>query len=141
MVIPMKNAEKRHTLIKRLNIISAIMGFLGAFNSIAIGFFLLSILFDPLGISNLMIQGYLLAPVIAVIIVTLIYGSYLILKNRNTKRGARVNLASGLILAFLYVYYAFLSKPILLGWLNPVGISLIIPPLLSGIIGQTALTQ
>lgn len=137
----MKNAEKRHTLIKRLNMISAIMGFLGAVNSIAIGFYLLSILFNPLGISNLMIQGYVLAPVIAVIIVTLMYGSYLILKNRNMKRGARMNLASGLILTFLYVYYAFLSKPILLGWLNPAGISLIIPPLLSGIIGQTALIQ
>lgn len=137
----MKNAEKRHTLIKRLNMTSAIMGFLGAVNSIAIGFYLLSILFNPLGISNLMMQGYVLAPVIAVIIVTLIYGSYLILKNRNMKRGARMNLASGLILTFLYVYYAFLSKPILLGWLNPAGISLIIPPLLSGIIGQTALIQ
>lgn len=63
------------------------MGFLGAVNSIAIGFYLLSILFNPIGIHNLMIHGYILAPVITLVTMLLVYGSYLILKNKSIKKG------------------------------------------------------
>jgi hypothetical protein len=44
-------------------------------------------------------------------------------------------MAGGLILTFVYVYYSIFSEPKLLDWLNPIGIVLVIPPILSGIIG------
>lgn len=114
--------------------ISAFMGFLGAINSMAIGFYLLSALLNPILIPDLVIQGYILSPIIAVITILLVYGSYLILKNKNTKKGAEINFIAGLFLAFLYVYYAYFSQPPLLKWLAPAGILLVVPPILSGIL-------
>jgi len=134
----MGNIEKSKESIRNLRIISAVMGFLGAIDSMTIGFYLLSTLFNPILIIDLEIQGYILTPVIGAITITLIYGSYLIFKNKNVKRGAEINLITGLILAFLYIYYAYVSQPSLLSWFTPGGILLIIPPILSGIIGKTA---
>jgi hypothetical protein len=134
----MENTEKSKKSIRNLSIISAIMGFLGAIDSMAIGFYLLSTLFNPILIIDLEIQGYILTTIIGAITIILIYGSYLIFKNKNVKRGAEINLITGLILAFLYIYYAYLSQPSLLSWFTPGGILLIIPPILSGIIGKTA---
>ena len=134
----MENTEKNKESIRNLRIISAVMGFLGAIDSMAIGFYLLSTLFNPILIIDSAIQGYILTTIIGAITTILIYGSYLILKNKNVKRGAEINLITGLILAFLYVYYAYLSQPSLLSWFTPGGILLIIPPILSGIIGKTA---
>jgi len=134
----MEDTEKGKSSMRYLRIISAFMGFLGAINTLAIGFYLLSTIFSLILISDLMIQGYILAPVVATVAVALIYGSYLILKNKNLKKGAGINLIFGLILAFLYIYYAYFSQPLLLGWLAPGGILLIIPPILSGIIEKIA---
>lgn len=130
----MENTERRRESAKHLNIISAFMGFLGAINSTAIGFYLLSTLFNPILIPDLVIQDYIISPIIAVITILLIYGSYLILKNKNIKKGAEINFIAGLFLAFLYVYYAYFSQPPLLRWLAPTGILLVIPPILSGIL-------
>jgi hypothetical protein len=134
----MENTEKNKESTRKLSMISAIMGFLGAIDSMAIGFYLLSTLFNPVLIIDLEIQGYILTPIIGAVTIILIYGSYLIFKNKNVKRGAEINLITGLILAFLYVYYAYVSQPSLLSWFTPGGILLIIPPILSGIIGKTA---
>jgi len=134
----MENTEKNKESIKYLSIISATMGFLGAINSTTIGFYLLSTLLNPLLIHDLMIQGYILSPIIATVTIMLTYGSYLILKNKDVKKGAEINFIAGLILAFLYIYYAYFSQPSLLSWFTPGGILLIIPPILSGIIGKTA---
>jgi hypothetical protein len=134
----MENIEKSKESIRNLRTISAVMGFLGAIDSMAIGFYLLSTLFNPILIIDLAIQGYILTPIIGAVTILLIYGSYLIFKNKNVKRGAEINLVTGLILAFLYVYYAYVSQPSLLSWFTPGGIILIMPPILSGIIGKTA---
>ena len=134
----MENTEKNKEPIRNLRIISAVMGFLGVIDSMAIGFYLLSTLFNPILIIDLAIQGYILSPIIGAITIILIYGSYLILKNKNAKRGAEINLITGLILAFLYIYYAYVSQPSLLSWFTPGGMLLIMPPILSGIIGKTA---
>lgn len=121
-----------------INSVSAILGFLGAINSVTIGFYLLSAIFNPV-LSGLLIQGYILSPTMAVITIMLIYGSFLISKNKNIK-GAKINLIAGLSLAFVYIYYAHFSEPQLLSWLSPAGILLIIPPTLSGIIGKVTLS-
>jgi len=134
----MENTGKINKSIRNLNIISAVMGFLGAINSMAIGFFLLSTMFSPILVSDLAIQGYILTPTIGAITILLIYGSYLILKNKNVKRGAEINLITGLFLAFLYFYYAYIYQPSLLGWFTPTGMMLVTPPILSGIIGKVA---
>ncbi|MEM1590306.1 MAG: hypothetical protein QW175_07800 [Candidatus Bathyarchaeia archaeon] len=135
----MKNAGKNKDSRRNLSVISAILGLLGAINSIAIGFYLLSTLFHPILITiGSTIQGYILAPIISAINIMLIYGSYLILKNKNMKKGAKINLIAGLVLAFLYIFYAYVSQPPLLSWFFPGGILLIIPPILSGIIGKIA---
>lgn len=122
-----------------INSVSAILGFLGAINSVTIGFYLLSAIFNPV-LSGLLIQGYILSPTMAVITTMLIYGSFLISKNKNIKKGAKINLIAGLSLAFVYIYYAHFSEPQLLSWLSPPGILLIIPPTLSGIIGKVTLS-
>jgi hypothetical protein len=122
-----------------INLVSAILGFLGAINSVTIGFYLLSTIFNPI-LSGLLIQGYILSPTMAVITAMLIYGSFLISKNENTKKGAKINLIAGLSLAFVYIYYAHFSEPQFLSWLSPAGILLIIPPTLSGIIGKMTLS-
>ncbi len=135
----MENTEKSRESTKHLIIISAFMGFLGAINSTVIGFYILSTLLNLIQISSLIIQGYIFTPIIGVVTALFIYGSCLILKNRNIKKGAKINFTCGLILAFLYVYYTYFSQPLrLLSWLAPGGILLIIPPILSGIIGRTA---
>jgi len=82
------------------------------------------------------IQGYIAALIIATVAAILIYGSYLILKNESARKGGKINLAAGLILTSLYIYYSFLSQPRLLSWFIPIGVLLIIPPVLSGIIEE-----
>ena len=134
----MENTEK-HRKLMNLNMVSAFMGFLGAINSMAIGLYLLSILFNPIQISNSIIQGYIVASLTIIVTAALIYGGFLILKNKKIKRGAGINFIAGLVLTVLYIYYAYFSQPSLLGWLTPIGILLIIPPILSGIIGKIAL--
>jgi uncharacterized membrane protein YgdD (TMEM256/DUF423 family) len=124
--------------MNQIEIISAFMGFLGAINSMAIGFYVTSLLFNPIQISNSIIQGYMVASLTATLTAALIYGSLLILKNKNVGRGAGINLTAGLILTALYIYYAHFSQPSILGWLTPNGILLVIPPILSGVIGKIA---
>jgi len=134
----MENPKKSKESTRPLSIISATMGFLGAINSMAIGFYLLSTLLNPILTSDLTIQGYILSPIIVTVTIILLYGSYLILKNRDMKKGVQINFISGLILALLYIYYAYFSRPLLLSWLAPCGILLVMPPILSGIIGKIA---
>jgi hypothetical protein len=116
------------------NIISAILGFLGAANSLVIGFYLLSTISSISQIQSTTSQSAIASIPIGVTFTSLTYGSFEILKG-NTKKGAKINMAGGLILACVYIYYSEFSQPNFLGWLNPVGITLLIPPILSGTIG------
>lgn len=116
-----------------LNLISAFLGFLGAANSIVIDFYLISTILNMSKIVNQPLDGWIASMAIIVIIIALIYGSFLIVRGKNRK-GGKINMASGLILACVYIYYSVFSEPKLLSWLNPIGITLMIPPILSGII-------
>jgi hypothetical protein len=53
----------------------------------------------------------------------------------KTKKGARINMAGGIFSILIYIYYSAFSQPKLLDWLNPAGIILVIPAILSGAIG------
>ena len=116
------------------NIISAILGFLGAANSLVIGFYLLSTMLSISQIQSMTFQSAIASTAIGVAFASLTYGSFEILKG-NTKKGARINMAGGIFSILIYIYYSEFSQPSFLGWLNPVGITLLIPPLLSGTIG------
>jgi MFS family permease len=118
--------------------VSVLLGFLGAVNSTVIGFYLLSTLLDQNIMYELKIHAYIISPIIAAITIMLIFGSYLIVRNKSIRKGSRVNIVAGLFLAFLYVYYSCFSQPLLLGWLFPYGIILVIPPILSGILVEIA---
>ena len=128
----MDERREEANLVKKLKV-SAALGFLGAVNSMAIGFYLITTTFAPLLISDLMIQGYLLSIIISAIVIALSYGSLLTLKSQST--GAEMNVAAGLALASIYIYYAYLSDPPLLRWLSPTGILLVLPSIFSGLIG------
>jgi hypothetical protein len=117
-----------------LNLISAFLGFLGAANSLAIDFYLISTILNMSKIVNQPLDGWIASMAIIIIIIALIYGSFLILMGKNMK-GGKINMAGGLILACVYIYYSVFSEPKLLSWLNPIGIILVIPPVLSGIMG------
>jgi hypothetical protein len=122
------------------NKISATLGFLGAANSLVIGFYLLSTLSSVSQIQSIMFQSTIASMATGVAFTSLTYGSFEILK-ANAKKGARINMAGGILSVFTYIYYSEFSQPSLLGWLNPIGITLLIPPLLSGIIGLLKETQ
>jgi hypothetical protein len=120
----------------QIRLMGAALGFLGATNSAIIGFYLLSAIFNTVLITNFWIHGYLVLLITALTITVLLLGSYWILENRTRARGAKMNLAAGIILASMYIYYAHISEPALLRWLSPTGIALIILPILSGIIAR-----
>lgn len=131
------NEPNKHNYI---NLVGAALGLVGAINTVTIGFYLLSAIFNPV-LSDLLIQGYILLPIITLITTILVYGSYLILKNKSIETGAKMNLTAGLLLTSIYIYYAHFSEPQLLSWLSPTGILLNIPPILSGIIGKMESSQ
>ncbi len=116
-----------------LNLICAFLGFLGAANSLAIGFYLISAMLGLSKIANQPLDGWVASISIIIMMMVLIYGSFLILRGKNM-RGGKINTAGGLILTSIYIYYSIFSEPKLLSWLNPIGIMLVIPPILSGII-------
>jgi len=122
------------------NIISATLGFLGAANSLVIGFYLLSTMLSISQIQSMTFQSAIASTTIGVAFASLTYGSFEILKG-NTKKGARINMAGGTFSILIYIYYSEFSQPSFLGWLNPIGITLLIPPLLSGTIGLLKETQ
>jgi hypothetical protein len=120
-------ADKQH-------IISAILGFLGAAVSLIIGLYLLSTMVDFSSIQDETSQIWIASLATAIAVITTAYGSYTIL-NGNTQRGGTINVTGGIILVIMYSYFSEFSQPKLLEWLNPSGIALVIPSILSGVIG------
>lgn len=70
-------------------------------------------------------------------VATTAYGNYTILKT-NVQKGGKINIAGGIVLIIMYSYFSGFSQPKLLEWLNPYGIVLAIPSVLSGAIGLTS---
>jgi hypothetical protein len=119
--------------INRLNIVSASLGLLGAGTSLIIGFYLLSTISNLSSIQGEAGQSWIVSLVTVVTVMGAAYGSYAILGG-NGQRGGKINMASGTVLIITYLYFSELSQPKLLDWLNPIGIALVIPSILSGII-------
>lgn len=114
--------------------IGALLGFVGAADSILIGFYLLSTISSLSAFGNEAFQSFIASVAIAVAFSALMYGSYLLFRDGHQK-GGKINIVGGLILTGVYVYYSAFSQPKLLEWLNPSGTTLLIPPILSGILG------
>jgi Na+(H+)/acetate symporter ActP len=130
----MQGTEKSKRSPTRLAIITAFLGFIGAADSILVGFYLLSTVSSISNIQDQGLQSWTISVVVAIALLALIYGSYLILKG-HTQKGATINMTGGIILALVYIYYSTFSQPRLLDWLSPAGIILTIPAILSGAIG------
>lgn len=116
------------------HIISAALGFLGTAVSLVIGLYLLSTMANLSSIQDETRQTWIASLATGITAITTAYGSYTILKG-NTQRGGTINVAGGIILVIMYSYFSEFSQPKLLEWLNPLGIALVVPPILSGVIG------
>jgi hypothetical protein len=121
------------TRTDKQNIISALLGFLGVAVSFVIGFYLLSTMIDLANIQDETSQIWIAGVATTITAVVIAYGSYLILKS-NSQKGGKINIAGGSVLIVTYFYFSEVSQPKLLEWLNPLGIALVIPPILSGVI-------
>lgn len=116
--------------------ISTFLGFLGALNSVILGFYLIS---KNLALSSLLradfqFKAYLGSSFAIFCTFLLTFGTYLLWKGR-IYRGGVINLGAGIILYSIYIYFAFLIRPQILSWLGYAGLFLFIPPVLSGLIG------
>jgi uncharacterized membrane protein len=115
------------------HIICAALGFLGAAVSLVIGLYLLSTMANLSSIQDETSQIWTASLATAIVVITTAYGSYTILKG-NSQKGGTINVAGGIILVIMYSYFSEFSQPKFLEWLNPFGIALVIPPILSGVI-------
>jgi hypothetical protein len=131
----MDNVQSEGKRSTRTGIVSVLLGFLGAVNSAVIAFFLISTLSTIIPSFNHTIETFIIIITTMAIAAVLIYGSHLILTT-NPKKGGKMNIAAGCLETCVYIYYSVLSQPNLLSWLNPIGILLLLPPLLSGLIAQ-----
>lgn len=121
-------------------IVSASLGLLSTANSLIIGTYLVSTMLTlsqfP-GMQHLLLQTYIAGISATTSSFILVYGSYLIWKN-SSQKGGLMNFTAGIILTITYTYYAFLSQPPLLKWLNPIGYSIPSLAIISGILGISA---
>jgi len=115
--------------------IGAFLGVFGAFNSLILGFYIVSTGLSPVLLADFLHTSYIAGALTLLCSVMLVYGSYLMWKGQATN-GGRINLIAGVTLALIYAYFAFFSKPQILSWLGPAGYLLLVPPLLSSIIAS-----
>lgn len=123
---------------QRYKMLSAFLGLLGAANLLLMAFYILGIYSSASAIRPIgqMILPTFLASAFTITSATiLIYGSCLIWKTRSL-RGGIINVLAGTLAPIpTYVYFTFLSEPSILGWLSPTGFFLLVPGILSGVIG------
>jgi hypothetical protein len=118
-----------------IGIISFTLGLIGLVDSVAIAFFVATTLSSIIPSFNQTYENYIIIATTSTIVAMLVYGSYLILA-KNIKKGGKMNMAGGCLQICFYIYYSTLSQPNLLGWLNPIGIALLLPSILGGLIVQ-----
>lgn len=121
------------TRIDKPNIISALLGFLGVAVSLVIGFYSLLTMINLTNIQDETSQIWIAGVAITITAMATAYGSCLIMRG-NIQKGGKINIAGGSVLIVTYFYFSMVSQPKLLEWLNPLGITLLIPPILSGVI-------
>lgn len=113
--------------------ICATLGLLGAAISLVVGLYLISTMLNLSNIQDETSQIWLTGLATAITAIATTYGSYKIFANRLQKGGI-INIAGGAVLIATYTYFSGLSQPKLLEWINPLGVALVIPPILSGLI-------
>lgn len=131
----MENGQSEGKRSTRIRIVSVLLGFLGAVNSAVTAFFLISTLSAMIPSFNHTIETFIVIITTLAIAAVLVYGSHLIL-TASPKKGGKMNTVAGCLETCVYIYYSVFSRPNLLSWLNPIGILLLLPPLLSGLIAQ-----
>jgi hypothetical protein len=131
----MNNAQKNRKAADKKRVASLALGLLGIIDSITIAFFLTSTLSAIVSSSGQTLESYMIIGTTSIIVAALIFGSYMIIA-RNPKKGGKLNMAAGCLQTCIYVYYSLFSQPSLLNWLNPAGITLLLPSLLSGLVTQ-----
>jgi len=119
------------------DIVNAFMGWLGATVLLIMGLYIFTIYFaisayDPAAMERLLFPVYFATVLIISSTISLIYGSYLIWRTSRRKGGIINLFAATVIPVPTYIYFAFLSQPTLLGWLNHVGWFLLAPAIISG---------
>lgn len=118
-------------------LIAAFLGWLGATDSFMIGFYIFTtyLALPPvLRTEHLAYQAYAAIVLTAILVFALVYGSYLLWKEK-AKKGGITNFVAATILIAIYIYFAFISRPSLLRWLGFIGGFLCTPAILSGTIG------
>ena len=113
--------------------VCAILGSLGATVSLVIGFYLVSTMENFSSFQDETLQIGIAATATVTAAMVTYYGSLTIL-NSSPRKGGRINIAGGAVLIATYAYFSEFTRPKMLGWLNPQGIALVIPPLFSGLI-------
>ena len=131
----MNNAQKNRKAADKKRVASLALGLLGIIDSITIAFFLTSTLSAIVSSSGQTLESYMIIGTTSIIVAALIFGSYMIIA-RNPKKGGKLNMAAGCLQTCIYVYYSLFSQPSLLNWLNPAGMTLLLPSLLSGLVTQ-----
>jgi hypothetical protein len=117
----------------KTSMICALLGFLGTAVSLVTGFYLISTMMNLASIQDETSQIWIAGSATAVTVITMFYGSCTILRS-NTQKGGKINIVGGAVLIATYAYFSWFSQTRLLEWLNPIGIAILIPPILSGAI-------
>lgn len=133
--VKMNNAQTNRKTADKKRVASLALGLLGIIDSITIAFFLTSTLSAIVSSSGQTLESYMIIGTTSIIVAVLIFGSCMIMA-RNPKKGGKLNMAAGCLQTCIYVYYSLFSQPSLLNWLNPAGITLLLPSLLSGLVAQ-----
>lgn len=127
------NNSVKSKYVKAVRIITAILGLIGTLNTAILGVYITStyLIVSKFKIGFYAVQTCCVLFVLAISVVLLIYGSYLQWKMHP--RGYLINALTGVAIAVAYAYFA-LTTPIL-NWLGILGVALLIPAPLSGILG------
>jgi hypothetical protein len=111
----------------------ATLGLLGAAISLVVGLYLISTMLNLSNIQDETSQIWFTGLATVMTFAATAYGSYKILAY-SIQKGGIINIAGGAVLVATYTYFSGFSQPQLLEWINPLGIALVIPPILSGVI-------
>jgi hypothetical protein len=131
----MANPQTNRKAADKKRVTSFTLGLLGIMDSITIAFFLTSTLSAIAPSSTQTPDNYAIIATTSAVAAGLTYGSYMIIA-KKPKKGAKMNLAAACLQTSIYVYYSLFYQPSLLSWINPAGIVLLLPSLLSGLIAR-----
>jgi len=122
--------------VKAIKIITVILGVIGTLNTAILGVYIAStyLIVSRFETDFYAIQTCCVLLVIAISVVLMMYGSYLQWKTR--RQGYLVNALTGVTVAVAYAYFALVTP--VLNWLGILGVALLVPAPLSGILGALA---